>query len=303
MIFGIDRAAFVVLVFIGSLCSGMDAIADSAFTDDFSSYTHNTCFSDGTNFGPWTSAFSGFGCVKLLSNGTQNWLDESPQVSTNSSDTHSALVLGPSFSNPLTFSVNVNTTAQLRQNSQPNAWEVGWVIWHYADDDHFYYFIAKPDGWELGKKEPGAQRFLAMGDSPTFPIGNWYNIRIATTAQDTITVYVNNQLMTTFTDTQNPYTSGRIGLYDEDAHVRFTNVAVTGDYLDLMGECEQYSPTCEWESRMYNTNAESLTRYCIYFNPRARDFAATPRRRRPAPDSLRNPFAAAAGAAIVAARS
>ena len=98
-----------------------------------------------------------------------------------------------------------------------------------------------------------------MGDSPTFPLGNWYNIRIATTARDTITVYVNKQLLTTFTDTQNPYTSGRIGLYDEDAHVRFTNVAVTGEHLDLMGKCEQYSPTCEWESRMYNTNTESLT--------------------------------------------
>jgi hypothetical protein len=24
--------------------------------------------------------------------------------------------------------------------------------------------------------------------------------------------------------------------------------------VDFMGKCEQYSPTCEWESRMYNTN-------------------------------------------------
>ena len=201
--------------------------ADISFSDNFSSYTQNTCFPDDTNFGPWTSAFSGFGCIQVQSSGTQSWLDESPQVSTNSSETHASLVLGPSLSNALTFSVSAITVTQLRQGSSPNPWEVAWVLWHYTNGNNFYYFIAKPNGWELGKEEQGSQTFLATGSSPSFPIGNSYNIKIMETDQNTITVYVGGQLITTFTDTNNPYTSGRIGLYTEDAHVQFESVQAT----------------------------------------------------------------------------
>ena len=146
------------LFLLSALIAGFQAVsyAVSSFTDNFSSYTRNVCFADGTNFGPWTSAFSGFGCVQVDSNGTQSWLNEAPEVSTSSSETHSSLVLGPSFSNALTFSVSLNTVAQLRQGSPPNPWEVAWVFWHYTDNDHFYYFIPKPNGWELGKKDLGS---------------------------------------------------------------------------------------------------------------------------------------------------
>lgn len=213
-----------------ALIAGFQVVshAVSSFTDNFSSYTQNTCFADGTNFGPWTSAFAGFGCVQVESSGTRSWLDEAPEVSTDSSQTHSSLVLGPSFSNALTFSVSLNTVAQLRQGSAPHPWEVGWVLWHYTDNSHFYYFLPKANGWELGKEDPaysGSQRFLATGSSPTFSIGSWHNITIMETAQNTITVYVDGNLITTFTDTERPYTSGRIGLYDEDSHVQFQNVS------------------------------------------------------------------------------
>lgn len=208
---------------------GLQAIAHagSSFTDNFSSYTQNTCFNDGTNFGPWTTVFAGFGCVQVESSGGQSWLDEIPEAPTSPSDSHSSLVVGPSFSNPLTLSVNVNTVSQLRQN-QLNPWEVAWVVWHYTANDSFNYFIAKPNGWELGKETPSGQVFLATGSTPTFPIGQWYKIQIAETTQNTITAYVNNQLITTFTDTQNPYTSGQIGLYDEEAHAQFENVSAIG---------------------------------------------------------------------------
>ena len=226
---------FANCLFLVALVAVLQAIAcaEISFTDNFSSYTQNTCFTDGANFGPWTEVFGDYSstaCVQVESSGSQSWLDESPQVSTSSSETHSSLVAGPAFSNALKFSLSLNTVAQLRQGSSPNAWEVGWVLWHYTDNTHFYFFIAKPNGWELGKEDPaypGNQRFLATGSSPSFPIGNWYNIKVVETAQNTITVYVNNQLITTFTDTERPYTSGRIGLYTEDAHVQFENVSST----------------------------------------------------------------------------
>jgi len=46
----------------------------------------------------------------------------------------------------------------------------------------------------------------------------------------------------------------------------------TNGYIDWMGKCEQYSPTCEWEARMYNlTNPQNrLSRLSAYvFNPGA----------------------------------
>src|SRR5579864_3333595 len=205
--------------------------AGTSFTDHFSSYPQNTCFTDGSNFGPWTDVFGDYSssnCVQVQSNGNQNWLDENPAVATSPGEGHSSLVVGPSFANALTFSVSLTTVAQLRQGSAPNPWEVAWVLWNYTDNTHFYYFIAKPNGWELGKEDPaypGNQRFLATGSSPTFPIGKWYNIEIVETAQNAITVYVGNTPITTFRDTERPYTSGRIGLYTEEAHAQFENVS------------------------------------------------------------------------------
>jgi len=46
----------------------------------------------------------------------------------------------------------------------------------------------------------------------------------------------------------------------------------SGGYVDWMGKCEEYSPTCEWEARMYNlTNPQNrISRLSAYvFNPSA----------------------------------
>src|SRR5207253_287279 len=167
-----------------------------------------------------TNAFSGYGCVKAVTDGFKEFLQQAPAASQSPAETHSSLALGPSFAAPFTYSVNMKTVAQLRQGSAPNAWEVGWVIWNYIDNTHFYYFTPKPNGWELGKEDPaypGAQRFLATGSSPVFPIGAWYAVKIVQ-VQNVITVYVDGRLITTFTDTQSPYASGKIGLYNEDSN-------------------------------------------------------------------------------------
>src|SRR5581483_360226 len=213
---------------LGLFALSAASAASTSLYDDFSTYTKNVCFPDGTTFGNWTNAFSGYGCVKVGTDGTSNWLDEAPAPSLSSSETHASLALGPSFSAPLDFRLGMRTASQLRQNAAPNAWEVAWAIWDYTDNTHFYYFMPKPNGWELGKEDPaypGAQRFLASGASPVFPIGSWYDVRISQN-QNTMTVYVNGQAVTTFTDTERPYISGRIGVYNEDSHVQFRNVAV-----------------------------------------------------------------------------
>ncbi|MBI3299878.1 MAG: fibronectin type III domain-containing protein [Elusimicrobia bacterium] len=202
--------------------------AGGTLTENFQNYPLNTCMPDGATFGPWRSAYAGYGCTQVKTDGSMYWLEESPTPSLAPEETHASMVVGPSFGVPLDFSVSLNTIAQLRQNNPPNAWETAWVVWNYTDDEHFYYLAPKPNGWELGKRDPaypGGQRFLATGPSPAVPIGAWTNVRILQNL-DTMTVSINGQTVTTFTDTERPYNAGSVALYNEDATVRFTNVSV-----------------------------------------------------------------------------
>lgn len=204
-------------------------VTTNSFTDDFASYPRNTCFPDGASFGPWKVAFTGYGCVKTTTDSAGPLLQEEPMPSTTPAETHASMVLGPQFSGPINYALTMKTVAHTRVNSTPNPWEVAWVAWNYTDDTHFYYLALKTNGWELGKEDPaypGAQRFLATGSSPAFPIGNWYDVRIVQDASNKISVFVGGQLLTTFTDTERPYTSGRIAFYNEDARVQLRKVAV-----------------------------------------------------------------------------
>jgi hypothetical protein len=101
------------------------------------------------------------------------------------------------------FSANIVTTAQLRNKdntpptpnnptSEPNPWEVGWLLWCFSPDPthpydpsptsnsnfRFYALTLKPNGWEVSKQDPsykGGQRFLksnADTDPRKFPPHN-----------------------------------------------------------------------------------------------------------------------------------
>ena len=129
----------------------------------------------------------------------------------------------------VTVQADMATSRQLRTGSAPNAWEVGWLLWHYTDNEHFYYVILKPNGWEIGKEDPaypGAQRFLASSSSPQFPLGPWYRVRVVQSG-GTIQLFVNDLLIATAFDNDSPYTGGRVGLYTEDAESYFDNITIT----------------------------------------------------------------------------
>jgi hypothetical protein len=201
----------------------------AVFTEDFSRLPINTCYPDGFVSGDWRSVFDGFGCNATVFLHGDAALMERPAAAVSPGETHAGLVVGPAASGDISLAVSVMTLRQLRTGSAPQPWETGWVLWHYADNTRFYYFIPKPNGWELGKADtayPGAQRFLSTGSSPTFPIGAWHHVGVVQTGQ-TIQVSVNGLPITSFTDTERPLTSGRIGLYSEDAEVYFDDVSVT----------------------------------------------------------------------------
>lgn len=156
-----------------------------------------------------------------------NMLTLSPKAATRPDETHAALALAPNaYTSPVRFSGRVATLAQLRTGSPPNSWECAWLVWNYADPDHFYYLALKPTGWELGKRDPaypGGQRFLATGPR-TFAIGSWHAFRIVQ-RDNAIKAFIDGEPLVDFTDKTPPfYKSGKLGLYTEDAAVAIDSV-------------------------------------------------------------------------------
>ena len=187
-------------------------------------------WSTGSSYGPWTPVFTGYGTIGIVDDpqAPGNVLSLSPKASTTASETHASLVRSTASFGDLDMTVRLRTVAQLRTGSAPNPWEVGWVLWHYTDNTHFYYFLPKPTGWELGKEDPsypGNQRFLAYVPTPTFPAGPWYTVRVRQVGSS-VTVWVDGTEIVSFTDTESPYSGGSMGLYCEDSTVNYAAVEV-----------------------------------------------------------------------------
>ena len=176
---------------------------------------------DGTTHGRWRAVFDGQGM-----SGTQNGsILLRPRAPEGEGDTHASLVVSRDFYHDVNYRVRLRTTARLRRPA-PNPWEVAWAVWSYTDEQHFYYLTLKPNGWELGKRDPaypGGQRFLGTG-RPVFPPGRWYTVSIAQRGA-TMTVRVNGRPLTVQTDGERPYAAGAVGCYTEDAEAEFRSLS------------------------------------------------------------------------------
>jgi hypothetical protein len=181
-------------------------------------------WAEGSRHGPWRVVFTGFGVVDGA--GGQVRLFPKPPAA-GSPDTHAGLVVSQDSCDDVVLSARLRTQQQLR-TPRPNPWEVAWLGWHYTAPGRFYSLVLKPNGWELTKQDasyPGGQRFLATGDSPTFAVGSWHDASVVQSG-DVIKVSADGRLLASFTDTERPYTSGRVGLYTEDARVTFDQVQI-----------------------------------------------------------------------------
>ncbi|MDH6519748.1 hypothetical protein M2163_003267 [Streptomyces sp. SAI-135] len=67
--------------------------------------------------------------------------------------THAGLVVSTASYTDVRYETRMRTLRQLRSPKQ-NPWEVPWLVWAYTDPEHFYYVTLKPNGWELGKRDP-----------------------------------------------------------------------------------------------------------------------------------------------------
>jgi hypothetical protein len=150
----------------------------------------------------------------------------SSAVPTSPEETHSALVTTKRAWRDQTISFTTTTLSQLRARTAPNVWEVGWVMFRFRDLENYYYFILKPNGYELGKKQGSDEQiFLVTGASPQLTLGKRNRIQIQAQGAR-IRVFVDGARIVDFTD-PNPLRSGSVGLYEEDARVRFDSVTVT----------------------------------------------------------------------------
>ena len=176
---------------------------------------------------PWRLAYNGFGSASSSARRGVTRITLQPARPASRAQTHAALVLSRDPWRDLVAEIRLRTNRQLRW-PRPNPWEVGWILWHYTSDQRFYYIVLKPNGWELGKADPGYpgdQRFLATATHPVFPPGRWYTVRVQQRG-DGIEVDVDGRRLVRLTDSQDPYRSGRVGLYTEDASVTFQPITV-----------------------------------------------------------------------------
>ena len=125
----------------------------------------------------------------------------------------------------------MTTVRQLREDGDPNAWEVAWLLWNYTDNNHFYALALKPNGWEVSKQDtayPGYQRFLSSGSTPVYPPGKSHDVTVTidTTKSTEVafTITVDGKELGTVADKQSPYRSGSVAAYCEDSDVTFTPI-------------------------------------------------------------------------------
>lgn len=200
----------------------------SYLSENWTSYPLNTQWVDGSTHGNWYDQFDGGGSVHVSgpSNGfSSNYLYLKPQYV--AGDTRSSLVTSlQTFYNNNFYAVSTFKTISQNRPS-PNTWERAWFIWDYTSNTSFYNVVLKTNGWELDQENihyPGYQRFLTSGTTPTFAVGSLSTVSVTQTG-NSLVVNVNGNYLTSYTDTLYPLSSGKLGLYTEDAAVGFSYLA------------------------------------------------------------------------------
>ena len=194
-------------------------------------------FPDGQVIGGglWQCLWLGYGTGRV--SGGELLLQ--PMTSTTAGETHSALVRSQfALGSTWMISVNVTTSKQLRTRKvrgkavpAPNPWEVAWLIADMAPDGSAgLYFIFKPNGVELGAYRGFGQEqvFLDTDSRPAMTIGTTCSYQLVKDST-MVTALINSVPVAAAPRAAlSGWSLGnRIGLYTEDAAVRFGPVTVT----------------------------------------------------------------------------
>ena len=188
----------------------------------------------------WASIYTGFGSMGVATDHENkgNHFFEEPQEPKLSNSTHSSLAITTKKYQDFDLTLDMMTVKQLRKD-KPNPWETAWVVWHFTDNYHWYAFQLKTNGVQLEKKDndvknDAAEIFLQTKNSSAFKLGTWNKVRILHEGSYTntphIRIWINNDKVFDYVDDKIPNSPkldyGSIGLYSEDASVRFDNVYI-----------------------------------------------------------------------------
>lgn len=210
--------------------AGQVARADSLVTridERFGGYPRSTLLDDGDRIGPWRVVFDGRGTgpAVRIRDGS---LRLRPAAARRSWQTRAALVVSTSaFTTTSLHLEAVWTPRATTRRGVPNPWETGWLVWDYRDNDHFTYLALKPNGWEVGRRDPtrpGGQRFIRDGDAPVTFMGQTRRVTVDRIGRET-TIRVDGAILTTY---RLPIgeRSGSVGMYSEDAVVDWHRIYV-----------------------------------------------------------------------------
>ena len=187
--------------------------------------------------GEWENVYSGYGStgVEEVDGKTVFYLKPNASSTPTETHTHAALVKSTDKFCNFKMDVDINTVKQLRKNSPPNVWEVGWIDFRYVDRFHHYSLLLKPNGIELGKKDcdtctnpVDGQQFLKTKSTPKMTLNTWNHVTVDMVGNH-IKVYINGNLEIDYIDTRmSPkLASGSVVMYTEDAYVLYNNMDVS----------------------------------------------------------------------------
>lgn len=196
--------------------------------EGFSGYGRVGLLDDGERLGPWRVVFDGSndGPSVQVSGGV---LRLRPQPARSPGQTFAALVVSRQEFDAEALHVSATwVTRAHTRTGKPNPWEVGWLVWDYEDNDNFTYLALKPNGWEVGRRDPefpGGQRFIADGTSPRTRLGV---VRTATVDRigTQATVRIDGTVLASF-EVGASETSGAVGMYCEDSVVDWLAISVS----------------------------------------------------------------------------
>lgn len=185
-----------------------------------------------TSQNKWTVEYTGHGFAgRITEKGGNGIYRMFPMTSTSTDETHAVLVTTVDDYSNFRLAVDSRTDDQLRKNSSPKKWEVGWTFFRYTDTFHYYWFSLKPNGFELGKKDCNSctdpvdgQIILLTGPLPTLKINAWSQWIIEMT-ENRIKIFVDGNKIIDYKDPSmsEQLGSGKIAMYTEDAKVSFDN--------------------------------------------------------------------------------
>ena len=203
---------------------GLDAMPGPiVFSEDFETLPVGTTWKTGATHGNWTCLADAGATIYLDADSFSHDLYVSSPASSTSGPNLSLIVTAETFGD-LDLTLRINTILQTRAPvTAPE--DVTWIIWHLSDASHYYYFIPKIGGWELGKVSGTTRTILASGTSPTYILNNWYLVRVRQVGS-VIWIWIDGRFVATATDSAAPYLTGSVGIAQQDTHTRLDDVTL-----------------------------------------------------------------------------